>query len=423
MINRASLVSAGVGLLSVGCVFAQAPSPTATPISEPVTVSALPPATATATSTALPTSTSEPTATATFAPTNTPTPGQALTPTETPPTPTPTPAPAPEATSTPIPTPPPVATTEPTPTPSPSPTLSPVAVPTATATLIPNQAPDVEVLEFDGKTVASEEDLSTRVRPEEEFDVRVRGTDDDGNLAYLELVDEDGAVLATEECRPHQGNRCTVVMSLIAPDSSGRVMVFYALAADARGEFSGRVRLQAETRSASSGGGSSGGSSPPSPTPTPVPILTLSDAESTAGEISSHSIVLDKAPRGLSGFDITITVVEPSVARIVGVTFASEFDLTNEALIKLEIGTTSGTSTSPAIYQVHLFAADASQLVTSGMTDILFGVVELKAEPLPDGVLFQQTTIALAVGLLGLQDDENGNPINAMMSPGVLIVR
>ena len=88
----------------------------------------------------------------------------------------------------------------------------------------------------------------------------------------------------------------------------------------------------------------------------------------------------------------------------------------------MKIGITTGTSTSPAIYEVHLFAADASQAVTSGMTHVSFAVVELRAEPLPDGVNLQQTTISVTNGLLGIQNDESGTSVDAILSPGTLIV-
>ena len=131
---------------------------------------------------------------------------------------------------------------------------------------------------------------------------------------------------------------------------------------------------------------------------------------------------MNTAPGGVAGFDITVTVDDPSVARIVGVTFAPGFDLTNEELIRLEIGATNGTSPSPAIHQVHLFAVDILESVTSGMTNVPFAVIELKAEPLPVGVFSQGTAITISNGLLGTQDDNEGTPVNTVMMPGTLTV-
>ena len=305
---------------------------------------------------------------------------------------------------------------------------------TPTATLTPNVAPQIEVLEFDRNIVVSDLDLSTRVKPGEEFETRVRGRDDDGNMSYMALEDEDGTVLAREDCSAQQGSQCTVILRLIAPDSGGRLMEFYAVAVDSRGESSDRVLLQAETRKTSrSGGGSSGSSGssggnvpPPTPTPTPTPIprpvLTISDGRTLESETSFHEIILNVARRGVAGFDIIFVIDDPMVARIVSVTFAPDFGLTNEELIQVQIGTTSGNSLSPAVYEVHLFAADAAQLVTDGMVEVLFAVVELRAEPLPEGVSSKQTSLRLSKGLLGIQDDDDGTPIDVEMQSGVLVV-
>jgi hypothetical protein len=65
---------------------------------------------------------------------------------------------------------------------------------------------------------------------------------------------------------------------------------------------------------------------------------------------------------------------------------------------------------------------DVAQLVTDEMIDVVFAVVELRAEPLPEGVSSQQTLLRLSNGLLGIQDDFNSVPIDVEMQFGVLVV-
>ena len=259
----------------------------------------------------------------------------------------------------------------------------------------------------------SDIDFSTSVKPEEEFETRVRGRDDDGNMSYIVLEDEDGTVMAREDCGPQRGSQCTVILRLTAPEFSGRLMEFYAVAVDARGESSDRILLQAETRKASrAGGGSSGGSGsnnpPPTSTPTPLPILAISDGQALEGETSFHEIILDFARVGVSGFDIIVVIDDPTVAQIVGVTFAPEFGLTSQELIEAQ--------------EVHLIAVDLAQLVTDGMEDVPFAVIELLAEPLPEGVSSKQTLLTLSNGDRGIQDDDNGTPIDVTFQSGVLVV-
>ncbi len=187
---------------------------------------------------------------------------------------------------------------------------------------------------------------------------------------------------------------------------------------DARGESSNRILLQAETRKASrTGGGSSGGSGssgsntpPPTPTPIPLPILAISDGQTVEGETSFHEIVLDVARGGVAGFDIVFVIDDPTVAQIVGVTFAPAFNVIE------------GRSKFPTVYEVHLSVVDVAQLVTDEMIDVVFAVVELRAEPLPEGVSSQQTLLRLSNGLLGIQDDFNSVPIDVEMQFGVLVV-
>ncbi|WP_460006997.1 PKD domain-containing protein [Methanogenium cariaci] len=65
----------------------------------------------------------------------------------------------------------------------------------------------------------------------------------------------------------------------------------------------------------------------PTPTPTPTPSLRTGlsfspvDATIVPGERACYALVMDTAPTGLSGFNITVSLTEPSVAEIVGVSY------------------------------------------------------------------------------------------------------
>jgi len=138
--------------------------------------------------------------------------------------------------------------------------------------------------------------------------------------------------------------------------------------------------------------------------------LAISDGQTVEGETSFHEIVLDVARGGVAGFDIVFVIDDPAVAQIVGVTFAPAFNVIE------------GRSKFPTVYEVHLSVVDVAQLVTDEMIDVVFAVVELRAEPLPEGVSSQQTLLRLSNGLLGIQDDFNSVPIDVEMQFGVLVV-
>ena len=209
VLSRATLFSLTVGVLAAGC--ALNPSSDSIEIATPklIRISAEAPATPVATVT--PTFT--PTATATSLPISLPAPVDTPDPIK---TPTPVVNVAPSSAPTPSATPVPFAT--------PTPTATPIPSATPTATLTANVAPQFEVIEFDRKTVLSDIDLSTSVKPEEEFETRVRGKDDDGNMSYIVLEEEDGTVLEREDCGPRRGSQCTVIWRLTAPEFSGRLM-------------------------------------------------------------------------------------------------------------------------------------------------------------------------------------------------------
>jgi uncharacterized repeat protein (TIGR01451 family) len=113
----------------------------------------------------------------------------------------------------------------------------------------------------------------------------------------------------------------------------------------------------------------------------------------TIGGTASLNLTLDSAPAGLSGYDITITLVDPSIAEISNVSFPGW------AILK-------DNSTVPAS-SIHLTAVDLSEIVQPGATNIPLATIGFK------GLKQGFTPVQIAVNAM---DDDSGN----MVSPGIL---
>ena len=322
---------------------------------------------------------------------------------------------------------------------------------------MPNNAPTLEILEFDKKTVASQENLAESVRPEEKVDVRLRAQDEDGNLLYLALVDEDGDIISSEECGSQRGIQCTITLQIEAPDKANEVVIFSAIAMDDRDASSEPISMQIETVRVSAGGGGGGGSTAPSapastpsdtatptatatpvptstpaptatpvpgstpaptatptatatpvptstpaptatpvPTSTPVPTPTLTPVPNIFLSVESGNInvggtieldvILSEAPKGLSGFDIYVSLSDASVAEITAVEYNSDLPF-NDA---------------PEVpdFEVNLFALDFEEEIQSGATNILFATLTFR------GLAQGATSINITTGIVGVNSDD-----------------
>jgi hypothetical protein len=351
-------------------------------------------------------------------------------------------------------------------TPSPIPTPSPTATPTRTP--VPNNAPTLEVLEFDGKTVFSEDKLFQRVRTESDVDVRLRARDEDGNLSHIMLINADGDELDREDCEGLRGSQCTVLLSMEAPDDANEVVQFLAVALDTAGARSAEVNFEIETRRSTgggSGGGGGGGGNPPAtatPAATPTPTVTatpIATATPTATATATATATPTSTPTATATPTMTptatatatpvptpvctpttdpipdtseMTLIVQSGRGCVGqVVFLDvvlshapeglsgfDIDISLSDPVKAQItGVTYSSDFRPTIAplgipgpQANLYAADIDENIQSGAIDITLVTLEIK------GLKTGQVTVDIAIGTsLGI-DDEGGNEITSIQT-------
>lgn len=204
------------------------------------------------------------------------------------------------------------------------------------------------MLEFDSFTVKSKEDLIREVRPEEEIDVLVRANDEDENLSYLVLRDRRGDEIASLECIDSQLSQCIGRLKVTAPDRADRTFEFSAFAVDRRQEESSPISMTLITKKKRAAGGGSS-SSKSKPTPVPLPVVSLGKGQTTVGGTINLVLKIDKVPNGLAGFEVLVTVADPTIARISTVIFPPEFGIFTRALL------------FPPFSEVRLVAVDISQ--------------------------------------------------------------
>ena len=172
--------------------------------------------------------------------------------------------------------------TTPVPTASPTPTSTPPEIsatstpPTATSTADINSPPTVQVMTFGGIGQA-------RPFPDDEVykvnisgsrvSIKLRGQDEDGNLDYLAIVDEDDEVQGRSDCDAAMGSECTLEVTIPSPAEYDRAFTYHGIAVDSEGAVSEKsVRIEV-TSVWDKGGYASGPTSSPRPpsTPTPTP--------------------------------------------------------------------------------------------------------------------------------------------------------
>ena len=103
----------------------------------------------------------------------------------------------------------------------------------------------------------------------------------------------------------------------------------------------------------------------PTPPPTGPPTVSLGSATVALGSSVQIPVVLDRAPQGLSGYIVTIWLVDPTVAKIEGVEFVA-FSYASRAEI------------SPDGSSVEIRAADLGAAVGPGDTDITLARLTLR---------------------------------------------
>ena len=70
---------------------------------------------------------------------------------------------------------------------------------------------------------------------DQEIPIKLMARDEDGNLAYIALVEESGRVLAQESCQPNMVTECTLVLTMTSPEGYGQRIKFSAVAVDQDG--------------------------------------------------------------------------------------------------------------------------------------------------------------------------------------------
>ena len=138
---------------------------------------------------------------------------------------------------------------------------------------------------------------------------------------------------------------------------------------------------------------------PASPAEASSPTVTAASGSVARGETVSVPIVLSEAPSGLAGYDLTVTLSNPTVARLVGAELP-DFGLTSQVFISSS--------------EIRLRAADFTHLVEPGATNITLATLRV------EGVKKGKTEIAIQITRL---DDDDGYPIETQVIDGSLTVQ
>ena len=111
--------------------------------------------------------------------------------------------------------------------------------------------------------------------------IKLVARDENGNLDYIALIEENGTVLAQESCVPDMTAECTLVLTMVSPEGYGRRVVFFAVAVDKEDLRSEGIRFIVGTNVPTAGGAEpsqplpiAGGAEPSQPVPTETPEPT-----------------------------------------------------------------------------------------------------------------------------------------------------
>ena len=128
-------------------------------------------------------------------------------------------------------------------------------------------------------------------------------------------------------------------------------------------------------------------------------LIVQSVQVDTAGESTAVNVILDSAPTGLSGYNITVSVTDPSVAKLASVTFAGWATLHD-----------NGTLPASSCW---IKAVDTAQMITPGSTNVTFATFTIQ------GIQTGSTSITLGITAI---DDFSGDVITPSVQPGVFRV-
>lgn len=130
------------------------------------------------------------------------------------------------------------------------------------------------------------------------------------------------------------------------------------------------------------------------------PTLHVTDADVDVDGTGQAVVNLSRAPDGLSGFELNVSVGDGSVAAVVSASYPSSFALTE-------------TTTNDDNTTITVKAADLQNNTVPGDTDIRLATIDVRGES--DG------TTDLTIDVVKL-DDDAGGPIQAATDPGTVTV-
>ncbi|WP_225332728.1 cohesin domain-containing protein [Halomicrobium urmianum] len=132
------------------------------------------------------------------------------------------------------------------------------------------------------------------------------------------------------------------------------------------------------------------------------PVLSVGDASVDPGETSAVAVTLDSAPKGVAGFDVNVSVADPSVATVTNVSLGEPFDSPGGSS-----GVTSDGSTAV------LLVADLGESVQSDASDVTFATVTVRGEA--DGSTAIEATVD------GVDNDDGGDVEPAVENGSVTV--
>ena len=133
---------------------------------------------------------------------------------------------------------------------------------------------------------------------------------------------------------------------------------------------------------------------PASPAEASSPTVAAASGSVAPGQTVSVPIALSEAPSGLAGYDLTVTLSNPTVARLVGAKLP-DFGLTSQVLISSS--------------EIRLRVADLTHLVEAGATNSTLATLAV------EGLKKGQTEIHIQITRL---DNDDGYPIEAQVIDG-----
>ena len=160
--------------------------------------------------------------------------------------------------------------------------------PTATTTPAANIPPTVDVMTFRGDPFPDDHTHKINISGSR-VSIRLRGLDDDGNLDYLAILDEDNEEQGRSECDSTMGSECILEVTIPSPAEYERAFPYFGIAVDSEGAVSEKS-IPIEVTSVWDKGSYTTSSSPRPPTPPPSrprppsPPPTSDSMAVTAGE-------------------------------------------------------------------------------------------------------------------------------------------